>query len=51
MVDDVFDETVTTEEVYRHTAAPLIGSVFQGGNATCFLGLGYDMLGKGGFTT
>ncbi len=32
----VFDETIGTEEVYRHTAQPLVGSIFRGANATCF---------------
>ena len=32
----VFDETVSTAEVYRHTAQPLVGSIFRGANATCF---------------
>lgn len=44
MVDDVFDETVATEEVYRHTAQPLIGNLFAGGNATCFA---YGQTGSG----
>ena len=33
-----------TEEVYRHTAQPLIGSIFNGGNATCFA---YGQTGSG----
>ena len=32
----VFDETVTTEDVYRYTARPLISHIFRGQNATCF---------------
>jgi hypothetical protein len=34
--DEVFDETMTNEEVYRRTAWPLIELIFQNGKATCF---------------
>ena len=52
--DEVFDERVDTEEIYRHTAAPLVSSVFRGTNATCFAygqtgsGKTYTMMGGGG---
>lgn len=42
--DDVFDESVRTEELYRHTAQPLIGTIFNGNNATCFA---YGQTGSG----
>ena len=34
--DEVFEEGVNTEDVYRHTARPLVAHVFRGSNATCF---------------
>jgi hypothetical protein len=42
--DEVFDETISNEDVYRHTAQPLIGTIFKGGNATCFA---YGQTGSG----
>lgn len=42
--DDVFDETVTTGQIYQHTAQPLISSIFNGANATCFA---YGQTGSG----
>ena len=34
--DECFDEGVSTEDVYRYTARPLVAHVFRGSNATCF---------------
>ena len=42
--DEVFGEDCGTAEVYRHTAAPLIGAIFAGANATCFA---YGQTGSG----
>lgn len=42
--DEVFDAGVSTEDVYRHTAQPLIGGIFRGANATCFA---YGQTGSG----
>ncbi|CAH8649315.1 unnamed protein product [Dicrocoelium dendriticum] len=42
--DRCFDELSTTAEVYHHTAAPMISSIFQGYMATCFA---YGQTGSG----
>ncbi|RKP40470.1 P-loop containing nucleoside triphosphate hydrolase protein [Dimargaris cristalligena] len=42
--DEVFDETVTNDEMYQRTAQPLVRFIFQGGNATCFA---YGQTGSG----
>ncbi|KAA3676864.1 kinesin family member 2/24 [Paragonimus westermani] len=42
--DRCFDENATTAEVYRHTAAPMVSSIFQGYMATCFA---YGQTGSG----
>jgi hypothetical protein len=43
-IDDAFDETVSTEYIYQKTAAPLIGGLLRGANATCFA---YGQTGSG----
>ena len=51
MFDEVFDESVSTSEIYEKTARELVGSIFRGGKATCFAygqtgsGKTYTMLG------
>lgn len=42
--DYTFDERATNELVYRYTAAPLIDTIFNGGNATVFA---YGQTGSG----
>ncbi|XP_054831629.1 kinesin-like protein KIF2A [Eublepharis macularius] len=42
--DRAFDEGASNESVYRHTAQPLVESVFRGGRATCFA---YGQTGSG----
>jgi len=42
--DDVFDHTCDTADVYRHTAQPLVASVFEGKRATV---LAYGQTGSG----
>nr|XP_060615791.1 kinesin-like protein KIF2B [Anolis sagrei ordinatus] len=42
--DHAFDDHATNESVYRHTAQPLVETVFQGGMATCFA---YGQTGSG----
>ncbi|KAF7259456.1 hypothetical protein EG68_03355 [Paragonimus skrjabini miyazakii] len=42
--DRCFDENVTTAEVYFHTAAPMVSSIFHGYMATCFA---YGQTGSG----
>ena len=42
--DYTFDERVSTELVYRYTAAPLLDTLFNGGNATVFA---YGQTGSG----
>ncbi|CAL8085113.1 unnamed protein product [Calicophoron daubneyi] len=42
--DRCFDENATTAEVYKHTAAPMIHSIFRGYMATCFA---YGQTGSG----
>uniref|UniRef100_A0A8C0QPD3 Kinesin-like protein n=1 Tax=Chelonoidis abingdonii TaxID=106734 RepID=A0A8C0QPD3_CHEAB len=42
--DHAFDESAPNELVYRHTAQPLVESVFRGGMATCFA---YGQTGSG----
>uniref|UniRef100_A0A8C4WMF5 Kinesin-like protein n=1 Tax=Gopherus evgoodei TaxID=1825980 RepID=A0A8C4WMF5_9SAUR len=42
--DHAFDESVPNELVYRHTAQPLVESIFRGGMATCFA---YGQTGSG----
>uniref|UniRef100_A0A2M4AKW6 Kinesin-like protein n=4 Tax=Anopheles TaxID=7164 RepID=A0A2M4AKW6_9DIPT len=42
--DYIFDETCTNETVYMYSAKPLVQSVFEGGNATCFA---YGQTGSG----
>jgi kinesin family protein 2/24 len=51
--DEVFDESVDNEEVYRATARPLVAAIFSGARATCFAygqtgsGKTHTMLGDG----
>jgi hypothetical protein len=51
--DEVFDETIDNEEVYRRTARPLVAAIFKGARATCFAygqtgsGKTHTMLGDG----
>lgn len=42
--DDVFDDSCDTALIYRHTAQPLVETIFDGGNATCFA---YGQTGSG----
>ncbi|XP_062447691.1 kinesin-like protein KIF2B [Rhea pennata] len=42
--DNAFDDQATNELVYKHTAQPLVETVFQGGMATCFA---YGQTGSG----
>ncbi|NXA35988.1 KIF2A protein, partial [Eudromia elegans] len=42
--DVAFDDRATNELVYKHTAQPLVETVFQGGMATCFA---YGQTGSG----
>ena len=42
--DDVFDDKSTNEDVFQHTARPLLDTFFQGGNASCFA---YGQTGSG----
>nr|XP_056705008.1 kinesin-like protein KIF2B [Euleptes europaea] len=42
--DHVFDGGATNESVYKHTAQPLVQTVFRGGMATCFA---YGQTGSG----
>ncbi|KAL8163717.1 UNVERIFIED_CONTAM: hypothetical protein K2H54_035194 [Gekko kuhli] len=42
--DHAFDEGATNESVYKHTAQPLLETVFRGGRATCFA---YGQTGSG----
>ena len=42
--DEVFDESVSTSEIYEKTARELVGSIFRGGKATCFA---YGQTGSG----
>uniref|UniRef100_A0A8D0HUQ4 Kinesin-like protein n=1 Tax=Sphenodon punctatus TaxID=8508 RepID=A0A8D0HUQ4_SPHPU len=42
--DHVFDTSTTNECVYRHTAQPLVETIFRGGMATCFA---YGQTGSG----
>ncbi|XP_075759931.1 kinesin-like protein KIF2A [Pelodiscus sinensis] len=42
--DHAFDDSAPNELVYRHTAQPLVESVFRGGMATCFA---YGQTGSG----
>ncbi|XP_031420851.1 kinesin-like protein KIF2C isoform X2 [Clupea harengus] len=42
--DYSFDETTTNDTVYRHTAKPLVQTIFEGGMATCFA---YGQTGSG----
>ncbi|KAJ4460491.1 putative Kinesin-related protein 6 [Paratrimastix pyriformis] len=52
--DQVFDQDVGNEQIYRCTSYPLVESIFRGGKATCFAygqtgsGKTYTMMGKGG---
>ena len=43
-VDDVYDHTVSTEQLYRVSCAPLVSSVFEGAACTCFA---YGQTGSG----
>uniref|UniRef100_A0A5K3EVT0 Kinesin-like protein n=1 Tax=Mesocestoides corti TaxID=53468 RepID=A0A5K3EVT0_MESCO len=43
-LDHTFDETTSTNEIYRKTAAPLLRSIFHGFMATCFA---YGQTGSG----
>jgi hypothetical protein len=51
--DEVFDEAIDNEEVYRRTARPLVAAIFKGARATCFAygqtgsGKTHTMLGDG----
>ncbi|XP_074870728.1 kinesin-like protein KIF2B [Carettochelys insculpta] len=42
--DHAFDDSAPNELVYRHTAQPLVESIFRGGMATCFA---YGQTGSG----
>ncbi|XP_062979231.1 kinesin-like protein KIF2B [Elgaria multicarinata webbii] len=42
--DHAFDDQATNESVYKHTAQPLVETVFRGGMATCFA---YGQTGSG----
>ncbi|XP_044277417.1 kinesin-like protein KIF2B [Varanus komodoensis] len=42
--DHAFDANATNESVYKHTAQPLVETVFRGGMATCFA---YGQTGSG----
>lgn len=42
--DTSFDETVDNKTVYKHTAAPLVKTIFEKGMATCFA---YGQTGSG----
>ncbi|KFQ75165.1 Kinesin-like KIF2A, partial [Phoenicopterus ruber ruber] len=42
--DHAFDDCATNELVYRHTAQPLVETIFQGSMATCFA---YGQTGSG----
>ena len=42
--DEAFDETMSNAEIYQLTAAPLVESVFEGTNVTCFA---YGQTGAG----
>ncbi|XP_061477744.1 kinesin-like protein KIF2B [Rhineura floridana] len=42
--DHAFDDNATNENVYKHTAQPLVETVFRGGMATCFA---YGQTGSG----
>uniref|UniRef100_A0A8D0EAP4 Kinesin-like protein n=1 Tax=Salvator merianae TaxID=96440 RepID=A0A8D0EAP4_SALMN len=42
--DYAFDDNTTNENVYKHTAQPLVETIFRGGMATCFA---YGQTGSG----
>ncbi len=42
--DRVFDESASSREVYETSAAPLVGTAYNGGYATCFV---YGQTGSG----
>ncbi|XP_063152631.1 kinesin-like protein KIF2B [Candoia aspera] len=42
--DHAFDDRATNESVYKHTAQPLVETIFRGGMATCFA---YGQTGSG----
>ncbi|XP_060109094.1 kinesin-like protein KIF2B [Heteronotia binoei] len=42
--DHAFDERASNESVYKHTAQPLLETIFRGGMATCFA---YGQTGSG----
>ncbi|NWZ27921.1 KIF2A protein, partial [Asarcornis scutulata] len=53
--DYAFDDRATNELVYRHTAQPLVETIFQGGMASCFAygqtGSGKTHTMRGGFSS